>query len=425
MANNSVRHFLTKKCLTPFLWLAVSLSATVQAEPASSYRESEPLRQGGWSRVVKGGFGDPGIELIGRLVEFKGYFYAATDHKTGGCQIWRSLNGTDWQIVVGPGAVMPAGFKNPPNPSINELLAFGDWLFAGTWNQEQGAELWRSADGLIWEPVVGGGSATLSGFGKHENSGITALGGFRGMLFAGTGSLYCKDGVELWRSKDAGSTWNPVAGERIALRTEMARESKYFLDLAEFKDALYISTGDQRTGGSEIWSTQDGETWKTVVGPPSPYRAGMGNSNDDMIYDLEPFNGSLYAGVLNYVHDGGALWRSVDGTTWEVISGDPPAPIAPGFGDAGNMGLVSLAVFDGALYVGTTNNAGTQLWRSVDGATWQPVVGQAAAVPAGFGNVHNRAINSLGVFHDALYAGAHNPTEGAELWRFETPAQPN
>ena len=144
-----------------------------------------------------------------------------------------------------------------------------------------------------------------------------------------------------------------------------------------------------------------------------------------MIYDLEPFNGSLYAGVLNYVHDGGALWRSVDGTTWEVISGDPPAPIAPGFGDAGNMGLVSLAVFDDALYVGTTNNAGTQLWRSVDGATWQPVVGQAAAVPAGFGNVHNRAINSLGVFHDALYAGTHNPTEGAELWRFETPAQPN
>ena len=419
MANKSVRHFLSQKCLTPFL-VVVSVSAGVaQAEPAG-YQESEPLQQGGWSRVVKGGFGDPGLELVGRLVAFKGSLYAALDHKTGGCQIWRSPDGSHWEIVVGPWAATPAGFGNPPNPSINELLAFGDWLLAGTWNQEHGAELWRSADGVTWEPVVGGGSATPGGFGKHENSGITALGAFKNMLFAGTGSLYCKDGVELWRSKDAGVTWEPIAGERIALRTEMARESKYFLDLAEFKDALYISTGDQRAGGSEIWSTQDGETWKTVVGPPSPYRPGMGNSNDDMIYDLEPFNGALYAGVLNYMHDGGALWRSADGTTWEVISGDPPAPIGPGFGQAGNIGLVSLAAFDGVLYVGTTNETGTQLWRSVDGLSWQPVVGSAAAVPAGFGNPHNRAINSLCVFQEILYAGTHNPAEGAELWRLDS-----
>ena len=422
MANKSVRHFLGKKCLTPFL-IAGSMSVgagTVQAEQAG-YRESEPLQQGGWSRVVKGGFGDSGLELIGRLAEFKGSLYAALDHKTGGCQIWRSADGATWEIVVGPGAATPGGFGHPTNKSINELLAFGDWLFAGTWNQDQGAELWRSADGATWQPVVGDASAIPAGFGKHENSGITALGAFKDMLFAGTGSLYCKDGVELWRSKDSGTTWEPVAGERIALQTEMARESKYFLDLAEFNGALYISTGDQRTGGSEIWSTQDGQIWKPVVGPPSPYRAGMGNSNDDMIYDLESFNGALYAGVLNYARDGGALWRSVDGTTWEVVSGDPPAPIAPGFGEAGNIGLTSLAVFGGALYVGTTNETGSQLWRSADGSQWQPVIGQAAAVAGGFGNAHNRAIMTLGVFRGALYAGTHNPAEGAELWRSDIP----
>jgi hypothetical protein len=196
-------------------WLAAS-ALPVHAEDTMTgtpERHAEP----GWSRIMAGGFGDAGIELINRLVIFKEYLYAATDHKQVGCRIWRSRDGVTWDAVVGAQSVTPDGFGNPNNKSINTLLVFHEFLYAGTWNQVDGAQLWRTADGIAWEPVIGATAATANGFGKLENSGITALGAFHDQLFAGTGSLYCKDGVELWTSPD-GLQWKPVAGERVALR---------------------------------------------------------------------------------------------------------------------------------------------------------------------------------------------------------------
>ena len=221
-------------------------------------------------------------------------------------------------------------------------------------------------------------------------------------------------------------TWEPVAGERIALRTELARESKYFLDLVTFRDALYIATGDQRTGGSEIWRTQDGERWEAVVGAPSPYPAGMGNPNHDMIYDLAIYNGFLFAGVLNSAHQGGALWRTTgknDGRGWKVVAGDPPALYGPGFGDEANIGIVSLAEFGGSFYAGTTNEQGAQVWQK-DESGWKQFVGPGAPTPAGFGKSGNRSVNTLQVFKGHLYAGTDNPQEGAEVWRLDLPGQP-
>jgi hypothetical protein len=341
-------------------------------------------------------------------------------HRTDGCQVWRTRDGAAWEPVVGAGAATPAGFGEPGNKSLNKLLTDGEWLYAALWNDESGGQIWRSADGTAWQPSVGSNAATSAGFGKAENTGVTALGAFQGRVFAGTGSAHCKDGVELWLSGDHGVTWQPVAGERFALATALARESKYFLDMAEFEGALYISTGDQRTGGSEIWRSRDGQRWEAVVGAPSRYRAGMGKPSDDMIYDLEPFGGRLYAGVLNYLREGGALWRSDrEGSAWEVMVGGDARPHTAGFGRQANFGITRLVAYGDYLYASTSNEEGAELWRSADGASWAPVVGPDAETGPGLGNPRNRAINGVLVFLGKLYVSTDNPTEGGELWRLE------
>lgn len=414
--------FLSALCFLPSAFFCISAQSEPQvsaAPPAGDSAQAPVLPVARWSRVAKAGLGDPHQRLFGPLVEFQGHIYAGTYNIQTGCQIWRSSDGDYWDPVVGSQAKTPPGFGNKNNVSVNKLIVFGDRLYAGLWNEVDGAQLWCSSDGLKWESVVGGSSQTPNGFGKLENSGITALAGFKEILFAGTGSLFCKDGVELWFSRDEGTTWEPAAGERFAGFTALARESKYFLDLEIFGDALYIATGDQRTGGSEIWRTRDGFYWEAVVGAPSAYRAGMGNPHHDMIYDLEVFKGHLYAGVYNYARGGGALWRSADGAVWEVVAGESGAPYPAGFGDQANHGLVELAAFEGVLYAGTSNEEGAQLWASADGWVWQRIVGPECGLSAGFGNPANRAVISMTVFKNRLYVGVDNPKEGGGIWRSE------
>ena len=410
---------MTKLIVSALLGLLLGGSRLEAQATRESVHDDSASPAAGWSQLVKGGFGDRNLEILGPFAEFQGQLYVATMHKSAGAQIWRSADGSTWEAVVGSSARTPAGFGNPGDKSINKLLAFDGWLYASIWNEAQGGEVWRSADGVTWEASVGGTAPTARGFGKLENSGITALGGFHDTVFAGTGSLYCKDGVELWRSQDHGATWEPVAGERYALQTALARESKYFLDLEVFQNVLYISTGDQRTGGSEIWRSFDGGSWDAVVGAPSGYRAGMGKSSDDMIYDLTVFQDHLYAGVLNFMREGGSLWRTGDGTTWEVVIGGDVKPETAGFGRRENFGITRVATFSDHLYAGTVNEQGTELWKSRDGLHWGLVVGPDRVPSSGFGNPNNRAINGLFVFQGRLYVGTDNPTEGGEVWRFE------
>jgi hypothetical protein len=82
--------------------------------------------------------------------------------------------------------------------------------------------------------------------------------------------------------------------------------------------------------------------------------------------------------------------------------------------------LLNLAPFDGMLYVGTVNSVtGGELWKSLDGRSWVPVVGPGAPVSGGFGIPSNRSFLGLGVFQDHLYVGVDNERDGAEIWRYE------
>ena len=44
-----------------------------------------------------------------------------------------------------------SGFGTPDNAFVSGLETFQGHLYAGTWNDQDSAEVWRTADGTTWE----------------------------------------------------------------------------------------------------------------------------------------------------------------------------------------------------------------------------------------------------------------------------------
>jgi PKD repeat protein len=222
---------------------------------------------GVWSAVMTNGFGDPSNMDIPGLIEFNGQLYAGTEnwvcedpycgtsHSTGG-QVWRSSDGSAWSQVVS------AGFGDPANYVVVPLAVYNGQLYAGVYNWDpaanttDGAQLWRSSTGSTgsWTRVV------TAGFdGDTDNQGIHSAAVHAGFIYAGTYNWV--DGAEIWRSAN-GATWQQVNTNGFGDRGNY-RIGK----LAAFNGQLYAATDHNSTGGVQVWRCQlcNGSDWTRVV----------------------------------------------------------------------------------------------------------------------------------------------------------------
>lgn len=297
---------------------------------------------GAWTAATMNGFGDTTNQAIYDLVQFDGRLYAGTynwdgaTQKTLGAQVWRSVDGTGWEQVASGGfgdatngaAFRMAAFGNRiytvtdsfTNTHSSEIWrsasgdtgswgrvvenAFGDadnWisafeasathLYAGTWNDADGAQVWRSSDGGSWAQV------NANGF-DGTNTGVISFAEFHGQLYAGTRNW--TTGAQIWRCTtcDAPGSWSQVMGNGFG-----DGNNGHVRDLYVQADQLYATTYNEATG-LEVWRTSDGVNW-TEVGS-----AGLGDSNnrgthfDRVIAD---FDGRLFVGTQNYPN-GAELW---------------------------------------------------------------------------------------------------------------------
>lgn len=236
----------------------------------------------------------------------------------------------------------------------------------------------------------------LNGFGDLSNSLILSLGTFNGQVYAGTDNA--TSGAQLWR------TSNASAGGWAAVTTNGFGDTANggINHLLAFSGQLYAGTWNwnsaaNASNGGQLWRSADGTSWQRVV------EAGFGDATNGEIFRLIVFNHQLYASTWSYTDTHGAeLWRSADGTSWSRV-------VTNGFGEANNAAILSLAVFDGYLYAGTLNDVtGGQLWRSADGVVWLPVNA------AGFGYASNWAISALASFDGFLYASVR---DRGQVWR--------
>lgn len=140
---------------------------------------------------------------------------------------------------------------------------------------------------------------------------------------------------------------------------------------------------------------------------------GFGNPQTQGVATLAVFQGALYAGTSSWLGSGtNRIMRSHDGKHWEEALGS-------NFGSVYHFRVNHLVAFRNQLYAGTRSwnwdteqEVGGAIWRSANGTNWSTVM------TGGFGDPANGTIHQFAVFSDTLYAGTWSSgLHGAEIWR--------
>jgi hypothetical protein len=218
---------------------------------------------GTWVKVVDDGMGDSMALDISSFCEFKGALYAAvqTDwiHPS---RIWRTYDGVNWEVLKNDGF----GYPDPlPEESLfydtpGVMTVFKDYMYLGMavidlmtvdWEHPEAnsspAKIWRTKDGVNWEPVV------LDGFGDWRNRKIDSLIVHRGQLYAATWTDNWvwglnDGGIQVWRSPD-GMHWTQINeggfGDPDNWSVHLGA------NVLPYKNSLYF--GSVNPNGGQIW----------------------------------------------------------------------------------------------------------------------------------------------------------------------------
>jgi len=313
--------------------------------------------------VSKAGLVGLPTTTIRLLIPFKGRLFTSPTGRAHGNPntsympiVYECANpggGGEWIQVNEP------GFGDPANMVVFEMMAFGDYLYAGT-GSTSGFQVWRTrAEGkppYHWELIM-----TRGGFRGSLNQGVASFAVFKGMLYIGTGIQ--NGGVdrinkigpaapELLRLDEEGR-WDLVVG--TARRTPLGVKrplsnfspgfnnffNGYFWRMGVHDDWLYLGTFD--------WSLMlryaDQTRW------PGWFR--------EMVEKM---------GVDNIIRtqSGFDLYRSSDGENWLPVS-------TTGFDNPYNYGIRTLASTPHGLFVGTVNPFAPKVAVQRDGEwTYEP-----------------------------------------------------
>jgi len=264
------------------------------------------------------------------------------------------------------------GFGDPFNKLVLSQASFGDYLYAGTWRYDvvtESTQIWRSYNGEDWEKVD-----------VRSVHGTSNMIVYKGSIYAGSMDGY------IWSSPD-GVTWTEIISDGFG------DPDNGIATFAVYNDMLYASTSNW--AGTEIWRTNNGTQWDLFVD------SGRGNFHNSYTSAAVVFDGKLYFGVFNQF-EGAQLWRTNGISVTPIIT--------DGFGTIENWAVSSFAILDDHLYAGLWNSQDVQVWRTINGEDWEPVI-------SGFGNPPYRSRNALEVFHEKLYLVVECDSTGIEVWQ--------
>ncbi len=308
-----------------------------------------------WEQMMDEGWGNEHNVGVRNMCVYNGALYAGTLNLLTGCEVWKSSQGTSWEQVG------QSSFGRIGNTSVRGMTTYDGRLYAGTVNLA-GGQVWYT-EGDDWIPSAQFGITDMT------NLGIATLQEHKGYLFAGT--LNVLRGCQIYRFD--GSEWQQVVGPESGTPGGFGElANKGILSMADFHGALYAGTVNFMRGFNLWRSTDAGDTWERI----GDY--GFGDERQKYIWDMEVYGNELFLGTLllgrqNVFHHGSYLFKSPDGDSWNVVAGkgdigDLVAP--PGFGDKNNYGFRTLEPFFGRLYVGTAQCffcispvTGAEVWR--------------------------------------------------------------
>ncbi len=311
---------------------------------------------------------DGKVNTFRSLVSFKGKLYIAPTGRFSNFGWDGKPCASEFPVVLETGdpltgkwiEVSEYGFGDQTNLSIYELYAYNGFLYAGTFNPDTGAQLWKT-DGegrppYRWKKILENGAHR-----GNLNEMIMSMCGLNGDLFVGTGI------------QNGGFDYDHIIGPASA---EIIRVHP--------DDSWDLVVGEQR-------NTPDG--FKI---PQSGYDAGFGRIYNGYMWKMAAYMGHIYAGTLNWCSmlpfldlskmpyakkmnicrtgidkmmenfAGCHLWRSKNGSDWEAVT-------QHGFGNPYNQGVRTLTSTPHGLFIGVSNPFGPEIASSTpDGWEYVP-----------------------------------------------------
>ncbi len=292
------------------------------------------------------GLGFPDLSSFRGLVPFKGRVFLSPVGRTRD-----TLEAAKLPIVfecADPAsgrwrAVSKPGFGDQNNVMIFEMTATDSFLYAGVMNIAQGFQIWKTA---------------AEGNPPYRWTKVLERGAYRGKLNQGTAAMYV------------------------------------------YQDAVYVGTGIQGGGydraygvgpaAAELIRIFPDDSWDLLVGSPRKTPAGFKAPLSGM--------GPGFDSVFN-----GYFWRMCEHDGWLYVGTYDMAiffkytkleNLPPGLSTAlRRIGVENLIQQSG----------GFDIWRSRDGAMWEPVTQN------GFGNPYNYGVRTMVSTKFGLFVGAANP----------------
>lgn len=351
-----------------------------------------------WTRIgggfVNASWGFSGFQSVESSVTYDGRLYMGTGLATPGAAMVWEFNGTSWQIIGGQG--VRGSWQADTYENVFTLQSYNGSLYAGIGTTANDAEVWRY-NGSSWSQV---GGDSLNGGWPAGYEGVYALTPFQGQLYAGLGNS--ANDAEVWRYN--GTTWTKVGGDSLNSGWTVNYEIVYSMTVLDGQ--LYAGLGI--TGGdAEVWRF-NGTTWTKVGGDGVN---GSWTIGYEEVYAMRIYNDRLYAGLASGTGDA-ELWE-FNGSTWSRIGGDGVNGSWP---DGTYERVRSMAVYNGALFVGIGDSTGDgEVWR-YNGSVWEKIGGGGAN--GGWGSTIEY-VSTLIDYRGKLYAGLGATTNAdATVWSY-------
>lgn len=243
--------------------------------------------------------------------------------------------------------------------AASAALPDGGWLVVGDLTSAPGALLqpaaWRSEDGSRWDPVtlapVEGTSATIAAVVATPSS-VVAVGRI------GIGP---QADPAVWRSTDAGRTWDPPT----RLATPDGLDGAEAVAVTAGPGGVVAGGGpvDGVAGGPLLWRSDDGRSWERVETSDAPAPDPAGPASRSSVVQLAT-SGATTVGVIERRRVDGAAGDTAESTAATVRSVDGRS-----FVSGGSLELPGPV----SGLVGTTRGfiaVGEWLATSADGASW-------------------------------------------------------
>jgi hypothetical protein len=381
-------------------------AASAVATPASSAY----LWSSDFTPVASAGFGDAQNSYAWCMAEFNGDVYVGTGRLADTFnpmweQIWAALS---------PSA--PPHFPDVPYvPFLQDFLAVNAPFYEVTdpavwaeWNEASRAEIWRYHDGQwtrVYQAQMRPSLLTTPQHNGYPYQAAEAT-GFRSMIVYtdknGQSALYASSGGINFVAPAASTllyrSTDGVNWTRLATPAAMGRETRA---LGVHNGKLYAGAGGTVAGQNitGLWSSDnpsDKNSWTKVLD-----LAALDGSNTSAL-SIASFNGRVYVGTENAEH-GFQVWCSTvanptGSQDWVKVMGN-------GGGDGYNAWAGTMKVFKNQLYVGSVSLPflgpyqgfkGCEIFRIDTRNRWQLVVGdRTAALPAP-GVTTRRVVGNMG-----------------------------